>query len=190
MTTPEQFKAALSDNDQSDEQIVQRYLVHGGTAALDEDHYFDLRREVGRFFKVHFDTVKMVGSAKLGFSLKPTQLFKPFDENSDIDIAIISDVVFDSYWRDLHEFNINLEPRTFDKDKKFNKFLRYFFRGWLRPDLFPFSYARRSDWDTFFKSVSYHKYGNYKINGAVYRNSYFFENYHILNIRNMRSGGF
>lgn len=58
-------------------------------------------------FGVSFHSAQMVGSAKLGVSLSPKKAFRKFiidssDENeSDIDIAIVSKKLFDEVWEQL-----------------------------------------------------------------------------------------
>lgn len=131
----------------------------------------------------------MVGSAKLGFSIAPSKLWKSFDEESDIDMVIVSDVIFDDFWVDLYDFNLELTSRTEAEQNRFNRFLNYFFKGWIRPDLFPFSYNKKDEWFEFFRTISYGEFGARKITGAIFRNSYFYENYHIRNVKNIRLGG-
>ncbi|MCK4827087.1 hypothetical protein KA005_65740, partial [bacterium] len=61
---------------------------------------------------------------------------------------------------------------------------------WLRPDVFPFSYVGRNEWEGFFKSISYGEFGEqHKISGAVFRDWGFYEAYHTSNIREIRNGG-
>lgn len=131
----------------------------------------------------------MVGSAKLGFSIAPHQLWKPFDDLSDIDMVIVSNSVFDTFWKDLYDFNINLTVRTREEQVSYNKFRNYFFKGWIRPDFFPFSYPQRKQWFEFFKSISYGEYGYRKVTGAIFRDMDFFERYHAMNVRRLRLGG-
>lgn len=58
-------------------------------------------------FNINFHNLQIVGSAKTGFSLSPSKLFRPFHDeiegqpSSDIDIAIISDKLFLQYWNNL-----------------------------------------------------------------------------------------
>lgn len=62
--------------------------------------YPEFRDAIGRVISVDPNDIFLVGSAKFGVSLKPTKeaLFRPFNENSDLDVAIISEELFD----DLH----------------------------------------------------------------------------------------
>ena len=128
----------------------------------------------------------MVGSAMLGFSISPSKLWNDFNIESDIDIVVISEKIFDAYWKELLDFNINVTARTEKEDKNYRDFLKYFLKGWIRPDLLPGAYSKTDEWFEFFRSISYGKYGNYKIAGAVFRNEYFFEKYHSHNIDKLR----
>ena len=110
---------------------------------------------VAQKFGLNPQDVIMVGSAKLGFSISPLQRWQPFHGESDIDVAIISPDIFDRFWKELYDFNIKLTDRTPKEDKQYYIFLDYFFKGWLRPDFFPFSYVGRKEWFDFFKSIYY-----------------------------------
>ncbi len=60
-------------------------------------------------FHISFHCPLIVGSAKTGFSLSPKKILNPFhgeDErgnSSDIDIAIVSDQLFSTFWYKLRE---------------------------------------------------------------------------------------
>jgi predicted nucleotidyltransferase len=183
------FKAELNNDLISDIAIIRKNLLHGNPIIFheNEEKYFYLKQKVADFFNVSTTKVVMVGSAKLGFSIAPKKLWKDFNEESDIDIVVISEDVFDEYWKELLDFNINTKARSEQEDKNFREFLEYFLKGWIRPDLFPFNYSKKNDWFEFFKSISYGKYGNYKIAGAIFRNEYFFESYHSRNIKKLRT---
>ena len=184
------FKAVLEGHEHED-VIVQKYIVHGTPYIFknDEDKYFDLKREIAANFSEHYNNIHMVGSAKLGFSIiAPNKLWKPFTIESDIDIVIVSTKLFEKLWGSVHEFNIGLTSRTKDEDDRYKRFLDYFFKGWIRPDLFPFEYSVKTDWFDFFKSISYRKYGYQKITGALYHSFNFFEKYHTKNVAKLRIG--
>jgi len=185
----EAFKTILKGHE-NEEVVVQKYIVHGTPYIFkeDEDKYFDLKREIAANFSEHYNNIHMIGSAKLGFSIAPTKLWKPFTIESDIDIVIVSTKLFENLWRNVHEFNIGLTDRKKDEDIRFKRFLCYFFKGWIRPDLFPFEYPVKTEWFEFFKSISYKKYGPQKITGALYHSFDFFEKYHTENIAKMRIG--
>jgi predicted nucleotidyltransferase len=185
------FKDDLRDEKQTDTDIVDKYVLFGTPYIFrgDENKYLSLKQVIASQFGVSHTDVIMVGSAKLGFSIAPRKLWKEIHDESDIDMAIISEQLYDEYWRQLLEFNINLTYRTEQEDKLYKEFLEYFFKGWLRPDKFPFSFPAKQVWFDFFKSISYKAYDKRKITGAIYRNEYFFKKYHEINIKKLRSGG-
>lgn len=171
-----------------DETIIRKYLLHGTPLCYmdDEDLYFELKNVVADHFSISTTKIVMVGSAKLGFSIAPHKLWRKFDEESDIDIVLISEILYDKYWKELLDFNIDVKARSETEDKNYRKFLEYFLKGWIRPDLFPFKYAGKDAWFDFFNKISYGKFGNHKIAAAIFKNEYFFEHYHIRNINQLR----
>lgn len=184
----DEFKSSLLDSSYTDIELVDRFIMFGTPFIFNENEplYFDLKKEVSNFFGTSINNVLVVGSAKLGFSIAPKKRFRPIQDDSDIDVAIVSDELFDTYWEKLFKFNINLVSRNETEQALYDKFLAYFFRGWLRPDYFPFRYAGKQEWFDFFKSISYKKYDKRKVTGAIYKNEFFFKKYHEANIRNLR----
>ncbi len=191
MITVDEFKGKLRNQAISDIEIVQGYITHGPAFVFKEDDgkFFKLKSMVAQKFGLNPQDVIMVGSAKLGFSISPLIRWQPFHDESDIDMAIISPDIFDRFWKELYDFNIKLTYRTEKEEKQYYRFLDYFFKGWLRPDVFPFSYVGRKEWLDFFKSISYGEFGDHKITGAVFRDWGFYEAYHTSNIREIRNGG-
>lgn len=183
------FKEELNNELISDIAIIRKNLLHGNPVVYhdNEDTYFFLKQKIANYFNVSTSKIVMVGSAKLGFSIAPKKLWNNFNEESDIDIVVISEEVFDEYWKELLDFNINTKARTLEEDQRFREFLEYFLKGWIRPDLFPFNYSKKNKWFEFFNSISYGKFGNFKIAGAIFRNEYFFEHYHTRNINKLRT---
>lgn len=78
-----------------------------GDAFIEEIDYF--REIISNKLKISFHSAKIVGSAKLGYSLSPNHPFRPFivsaqaTETSDIDIAIISAKMFESWWEEIRK---------------------------------------------------------------------------------------
>lgn len=182
-----EFKDKLNQ-DTAEKELINRYLIFGTPYIFkdDESIYYTLKEKIATYFEVSHTDVYMTGSAKLGFSIAPQKLWKKIGDDSDIDIAIISEKLFDTFWIDLLDFRIGLTSRTKQDDIAYRKFLEYFFKGWLRPDLFPFKYKNRNAWFDFFKSISYKDYDKRKISCAIFRNMHFFQTYHTQNIQNIR----
>jgi hypothetical protein len=169
-----EFRRRLKTDDA--DTMVRRYLIHGSSFALSDDLFFELKAEVASHFKVHTSNVIMVGSGKLGFSLAPTQRFRPFRDDSDIDLTIISEMLFDQIWSEVFRFS---SSGAYWPDE--SKFKGYLFRGWIRPDQLPpaRNFSIRNDWWEFFRELTNSgRYGRgHKINAGLFKNWHFFEAY-------------
>ncbi len=81
---------------------------------------------------VNFHSIQIVGSAKTGYSLSPYKLFIPFHDESeeqkpsDIDIAIISDKLFQQFWDDLRKIK-----DVHYKKHYYNHLTQSIFRGYI-----------------------------------------------------------
>ena len=78
-------------------QIVRKHIVSGDCFILSQDEYFDLRSEVAEHFGLHPNEVLVVGSAKLGFSVAPNSRYREFCDESDIDVAMVSSMLFEQF---------------------------------------------------------------------------------------------
>lgn len=190
----EKFKEALlNDQELTIEEIIKKHIIFGTPYIFvdDEDKYYELIKQVSDFFGVNHRNVFIVGSSKLGFSISPSKLWRHIDgdeeKDSDIDIVVISDFVFDKYWKSILEYK-EFQIATSFNDKNKDDFLEYFFKGWLRPDKFPFKYKGADEWFEFFRSISYKKeFGSRKVTAAIYREEYFFMKYHQENLKGIRN---
>jgi hypothetical protein len=99
--------------------VVQKHIVDGTTFFFDQirkGEEFDFKKDIAEIIDVHIRDIVIVGSGKLGFSLKPNNsenglyLYKEFDSNykednelekSDLDVAIVSSVLFDKEIKNL-----------------------------------------------------------------------------------------
>ena len=151
----QEFKDAISDENNSLEKIIDKYLLFGTPYFFkdDENKFYELKNEIAGFLKVSQTNIFVVGSAKLGFSIAPEKRYQHFNEDSDIDIAIIDGATFLRYWKILYEYNTTGRAWSSDEEKTYRKFLEYFFKGWLRPDKFPRTMNEKKEWFDFFKSL-------------------------------------
>jgi predicted nucleotidyltransferase len=167
------FKLDLANRSVS--EIVRRHIVFGECAAISPEKYFQLRTLVASTFGVHPNDVLIVGSAKLGFSIKPKKRYELFSESSDLDVVIISEKFFDLIWQDLHRYH-----ETGGYWERFDEFCSYLFEGWIRPDMLPpdsqFVFAK--DWWKFFNHISRSRaFSVSRVRGAIYKNWYFLESF-------------
>ena len=159
----------------SNAELVNKYYLSGSAFALDNGRHYRLRQTVTDFLQVDYSQVFMVGSAKLGFSIKPKRRFQPFYDRSDIDIVVVCRELFEEIWREVFRFERNggYWPKLAD-------FKLYHFQGWIRPDKLPLepSFALTKKWWDFFEKISGNgEYGPYKIRGGLYHSRFFFEYY-------------
>ena len=140
--TKEKFDLLLSTcNGYSDIlDFARKYIIHGTPYVFNEreDEYYDFRDRISKKFNIEYYQVYIVGSGKLGFSyLKGTN----FGYDSDIDVAIVSEELYNVYLKHVRNFQYALErskERLVEEEyKNYIKFLKYMAKGWMRPDLLP-----------------------------------------------------
>lgn len=158
---------------------------------------------------MHINQVKVVGSGKLGFSLNPKNLFNPFDklflqtkkkkDKSDLDIAVISNDLFEfigkslfeytNYYRKKWEYN---EFYDVHSAKDFNvpicyKFFEYFTKGWFRLDFKPvgFDFCEEGSFEELKQKVQ--SLTGRKIGLGIYQDWYYFKHYHMNNLNFLKN---
>lgn len=144
----------------------------------------------------NYQNVIVIGSAKLGFSLSPDSFGRQFSDESDIDVMVIDERLFDLVWKTLLRWNY---PRRhylagFDwrwaKDRK-----EELYWGWFRPDKIRFSGLSFPDtlkplrdistrWFTAFRSISrVSGFASWEISGRLYRSWEHALLYHVDGLR-------
>jgi hypothetical protein len=168
-------------------RILRKIVFHGTPAVFNgnEEEFFEFRQLIAERFKVGFQEVFIVGSAKLGFSyVKETQ----FSYDSDVDVVIVNKDLFEYYFQLMCDYQYNLDQFKKIPSKReladYNKFLQYLVKGWMRPDLLPYSFQDgkiKTEWFEFFESISNGKsnIGNYKVNAGLFKDYSFLEKYHL-----------
>ena len=189
MVTLEEFKAEIQKLQNEDEKKIftQKHFFHGIPAVFNEreNDYYQFRKRIADNFQIGFYEVIIVGSSKFGFS---PYKFTGFSLESDIDVVLINERLFDSFY-DLisdYQYKIRLHKMRLTNDQfaKYQKFLRYFIMGWMRPDLLPQNSNEfkelKQKWDDFFKSISHSKseVGNYIVKGGLFKSHSYAEKYY------------
>lgn len=187
--TLEGFNNSLQENRSQDMLVdfCRKHVLHGVPHVFDarENDYYDFRKKIAENFDINFHEVYITGSGKLGFSPFKNKIF---DLDSDIDVAIISNDLFERLMWEINKFQLDLRlsRTTFDVHelKKYHDFLEYIAMGWLRPDKLPTSVKIKkikNEWFDFFRDLSYGKseVGNYKVAAGVFKSYQHFESYNI-----------
>lgn len=153
-------------------RIVQKHITFGEAQVLSRQQHFELRTRIATHFAIHPHEVIIVGSAKLGFSVKPSRRYGYFADTSDIDVAIVSETLFCREWSSLRSF---VDSGGYWENQK--RFQSKFFDGWIRPDLLPGdSHTPARTWWTFFRELT-SQLGTYKVNAGIYHDWHCLERY-------------
>lgn len=189
------FKEIISQADDYEKRLlhVKKFIFHGIPAVFknDESAYFEFRNRIANNFGVSFHEVFIVGSAKLGFSYHKHTLF---DYNSDIDVVIVNEALFEKFYFKITEYQYKLDQQyktiSLDELQSYHKFLEYLVKGWMRPDKLPTSFQvnlLKSEWFEFFKSISYGRseVGNYKVAAGLFKNYNYLEKYYTKSIEDL-----
>lgn len=169
----------------------RKYLLHGTPHVFEgrEEDFFEFRRRIADKFSVGFHEVFVVGSAKLGFSPYKE---KAFDLDSDIDVVIVSERLFEDLLNQIGDYQMELRRARRSVSQReqslYHQFLEYIAIGWFRPDKLPVSFTMvdlKNDWFEFFRSISHGKseVGNYKVNAGVFRTYAHLEGYLLEGLR-------
>ena len=179
---------------ESHDLVVQRYLLDGPAYFFEKkrEDEFLFKRDIAEALGIHIRDIAIVGSGKLGFSIKPDESvlsyypFNYFDQikTSDLDVAIISPSLFDKQLRRLFEYTAQYTNQNVWPTNRSRNFLaQYALKGWIVPEYLPSQY-RISDQIEDVQTKYEHQFKR-EINIGIYKSWYFFEKYHIGNVLNI-----
>jgi len=140
---------------------------------------------------VSFNSVMMVGSGKIGYSLAPKKNFKSFEldtesrNKSDIDIAIISNDLFKSFW-DLYRKSYSVKHQL-----TYGFISREIYRGYINErNLCEIDNCRKAWKDLSARSnkiLRSNLYLKHDITYRIYRNWEDFEEYNLTSLESMKA---
>jgi hypothetical protein len=162
-------------------QLFRKYILDGPCYALSPTLHMELKEAVSQHFSIQFSEVTLVGSAKLGFSLKPQRRYGAFCDTSDIDIAIISSNLFVRVWEEVYMYKAT--GAYWPNAQSFFDYLAF---GWIRPDKLPPSdtFKFSNSWWNFFRELTVsQKFGPYNIRAGLYHSTFFLEQYQTICIK-------
>lgn len=196
--TAEEFRVLLMER--SDQDLVGMCLrsdVIPYVFDLDEPRWRRFRDNIAQNLGVLSTGIGVVGSARFGFSLKPGNNFRKFEDTSDIDLVVVSEEVFDDLWSRLLRGVYPRPPAQIggwlrDRQKEV-------YTGWLtptaiRPDLR--IYGQRVKpileishlWFSALKRASSNiEKSHEKINARLYRSWLHAELYHLHSIKSLKA---
>ena len=121
--------------------------------AILPDTYFELRHRVAEQFHVHPNEVIVVGSCRLGFSIKRNARYRAVRSSSDVDLSVVSAEIFDLYWDAV--FKVSRADMVWKNSDLAKRFKTSLFRGWIEPRHLPShpSFAIGQEWTEFFDQL-------------------------------------
>lgn len=148
------------------------FLCYQSAAFLDiQDQRYEISKQISNRFHVPISSIRFCGPAHIGSSPHKKTLFA--ENTSDLDVAIISEQLFETYLlasmsnskslTDLSCFPIDKKSGSPTRDA----FCQYAARGMFRPDYMP-NCPQRAAWWTFFAKLSmdFPRFGS--INAGLY----------------------
>lgn len=209
----ESFRKDLYSSNHNMEWIFHKHIANKSPYVFLEnpDLEHDLTQIVKEYFNVDYKDIFIVGSAQLGYSLSPQKNYRNFSKKSDIDLAIIDSKLFTELKQELYDFTDGLNkdwietifhpnPKKFicseDLEKSENQrvihenqilYYKYLSKGWFRADFKPneFEICRNGKKFNNFQKEIHQKFSR-KIGIAIYENWFFFINYHLKNLENLK----
>lgn len=187
----EAFKSQLQNGNIRD--VYQRYLLghdiwyfrHYKQSEAFAQDYDDFKLYMSSKLSLHVNNIAIVGSAKMGFSLSPLKDYRLFNEESDIDLVVVSESLFKSSWfafLELHNKGY-LNPYAHVAKNIFKGFVSLkqidtrseFFSDWARK-----VEPLKKDFQTMFNIP-------HEINYRIYDSWESVERYHIAGLRTLKS---
>ena len=177
--------------------FIRKHITTGSPIGITAETYFELRRQVSGHFKIHPSAVVVVGSMKLGFSLKAKSKLKgvagsrfmPFDGDSDVDVAVVSSQLFDLYWDELFKISGPRAQNVYENEARKSVVIGLF-SGWIAPSELPSSprSERAEAWRKFFDQLTLARVcGLRPIKGRLYRDWSRLEAYQALMVQECRA---
>lgn len=174
MIDVDEFREMLGKGE-FDRALNEVILADGAAHVSNEDiEYIKLR--IAETYSVDKNCIEIwiTGSAKLGFSLVPKTVngehferYRPFSALSDIDVSIVSPLVFQKIWKDLSKRAHRVSVMPWNSQKLGD----YMIYGWLRPDHFPTDVRVRNcdDWWDLFRRFSVDpRFERRKVRGGLF----------------------
>lgn len=156
------------------------------------------RDEIASQLKVSHGDIRVVGSGRLGFSLKPFNNLARFTDKSDIDVVIVNSDAFDDLWLSLLNAAYPRSPVTEKLGGWLQKRRNEVYTGWISPleihlDIKIFGIKAkpvldlRSRWFNALKQASrYPPRRHEDVNGRLYRTWRHAELYHLGSLAELR----
>jgi hypothetical protein len=132
--TADEFRALLATR--SDADLLAPCLHDEDAPYLFETHpaaWHGFRAIIVETLGVSAGDIRIVGSARFGFSLKPGQNFRDFRDTSDVDVVIVNADLFDELWVSLLAAAYPRPPASHRLGGWLQKRRNEVYTGWITP---------------------------------------------------------
>ena len=183
------------------EEFGEKLLSVGAGVAADEEvlnglpfvfrdspaTYDALKNNLGVAFGIDAVSFIVVGSGRTGFSLSPKKYGKIFGDDSDIDVSVVSENLFDALWFELIRLprsraaNLNRQVQEFLREHRTNRI----FHGRALPHQLWGATSLASRWFRAFNSVgrALPALASYDLNGMLFRTNTHARLYYMNGLR-------
>jgi len=132
--TPDEFRERLRGR--AEAELLGQCLLDESTPYVfytAPQSWNTFRDELVARLGVDRSDIRIVGSGRLGFSLKPGLNFRGFRDTSDIDVVIVNGALFDQLWISLLEAAYPRPPITNRLSGWLQSRRNELYTGWLTP---------------------------------------------------------
>lgn len=193
------------------EQVFQKHVVDGssyffGDVLKAPNSEYELRYDLANALQISINDIVIVGSAKLGFSLKTFE-FNKFDfryentgnprDRSDIDVAVVNRKYYDQSIEQIYHLSRHFDRSWIRENWRINAFHNqptdlcgryalYVAKGWLRPDYVPSVFFDQWIWrgtcDAWRKKLNLRR-----ISVGFYSDWLYLKHYHMDNLDRLKA---
>lgn len=170
--------------------VVQRWVIDRTPHVFSEDQakYVDWKSDLAEIIGVDGRAITLIGSASTGFSLNPHNNYRTFNDESDVDIAIISARHFELAWHAIRNLGAlrhglsHLQRASLEDHRSRLIYWGTFDTKHLLPKL-PFG---KQWFEAFEKMTSVSPTHDRDINARIYRDFESLSAYHVNNLNILR----
>lgn len=179
--------------------LVQHHVFDGETYLFQDKPMAlgSLKHHLGSHLNVPERDICVVGSSKLGFSMAPERFPAAIRANSDIDVIVISNELFELVWFTLLRWHYPRRISGLDKswsDERRRDLYwglmypnRIRFQGLTFPEVLKPIRDLGAKWLASFNSLAlYPEFSRYRVKGRLYRSWSHAMEYHIDGLRQIR----
>lgn len=183
--TKDEFAALLDSREHR--EIVDELLIAGLPFAFRDapDSYDTLLATLGTALGLSNNTMTVIGSGRIGFSLSPEKFGVPFSPQSDLDVVVVSAELFDAAWLDL----LRLGRKYFALERKVQSWIEThkennIFWGFILPDRLPGAVTLSLKWFRTFRGLGRNpSLAGRDVNGRLYRT---WDHVHVHQLHSLR----